>query len=283
MFSADPDLNAMLADCAEGFREVWTGFAGCRIRWLAGGAGPPLVLLHGDYGSWTHWIRNISTLCTRYEVWVPDLPGYGASATPSGEFSEQHLAELVSGALRSLTVEASYRLAGFSFGGIVAGHLAAQEGDRVSHLVVCGPGGLGAPRPSEMPNLERSTPRLGRSATIAIQQRNLAKLMISDPAKVDEMAGRIHLENIEHTRVRAWDIPHTTTLLEIMPRISARISAIWGGNDRYSGPDTAAESERLMRQFHPNLKFDIIDGAGHWVPYENPASFNQLLLTALQD
>lgn len=281
MRSSDPQLNDMLEPYVSGFDELWIETDGRRMHWLAGGSGPPLILLHGDYGSWTHWIRNLLSLGKHYRLLVPDLPGYGDSATLDGEFSEQRLASSVGGALRQLVPDASYRLAGFSFGGIVAGHLAAQEGDRVSHLVVCGPGGLGAPQATSMPTLERTTRNHSRSEAVAIQQRNLAKLMISDPNRSDELAARIHLQNIERTRVRAWDIPQTTTLLQVMPRITAQVAAIWGGNDRYSNAETATESERLMRRFHPDLKFQVIADVGHWLPYEDPLRFERHLLNML--
>ena len=41
-------------------------------------AWPPLVLLHGGSGSWTHWLRNINALVDAGRwVLVPDLPGFG--------------------------------------------------------------------------------------------------------------------------------------------------------------------------------------------------------------
>ncbi len=281
MLSRDLRLNAMLHDYAAGFAEHWVEAEGSRLHWLIGGAGPPLVLLHGDYGSWTHWTRNLPGLSARYRVLVPDLPGYGSSEMLAGDFSEQRLARSLRAALCQLVPDDSYRLAGFSFGGIVAGHLAAQDGGRVSHLLVSGPGGLGAPHPSTMPTLERSMPGAGRAEAIAVQQRNLTRLMIHDPKKADELAARIHLENIERTRTRIGTIPRTTTLLAVMPLISARLSAIWGGNDRYSTERTAVESERLMRRFHPGLDFRVIDGVGHWAPYENPGAFERLLFEML--
>lgn len=45
-------------------------------RWGQGSA-PALVLLHGGYGSWTHWLKNVESLAARYTVWAADLPGLG--------------------------------------------------------------------------------------------------------------------------------------------------------------------------------------------------------------
>ena len=281
MLSSDSELNNLLEACVQGFDHQWTDIEGCRMHWLVGGFGPPLVLIHGDYGSWTHWVRNLTDLSHHYRVFVPDLPGFGESAILQGEFSEQRLARAVSLALPTLISTSSYRLVGFSFGGIVAGHLAEADGDRVSHLVISGPGGLGAPRAPALPTLERMTEQHSRSEAIALQRRNLARLMIFDPEKSDELAARIHLENIERTRVRAWDIPHTTTLLDALPRITAQVSAIWGGSDRYSNAETASESERIVRQIHPDLKFRVMDKVGHWAPYEDPDQFGELLLDML--
>src|SRR5579872_798715 len=39
-----------------------------RMVWRCWGEGTPLVLLHGGYGSWTHWIRNIDGLAARHRV-----------------------------------------------------------------------------------------------------------------------------------------------------------------------------------------------------------------------
>ena len=46
------------------------------------GDGPPLVLLHGNFGSWMHWIRNVEVLSQHYRVIALDIPGFGDSATP---------------------------------------------------------------------------------------------------------------------------------------------------------------------------------------------------------
>src|SRR5262245_36091801 len=63
-------------------RKVTTRCGAGVMVWRLWGSGEPLVLLHGGYGSWTHWIRAIPELSRHYELWVPDLPGLGASALP---------------------------------------------------------------------------------------------------------------------------------------------------------------------------------------------------------
>ena len=39
-----------------------TACAGGRIVWRIWGDGRSLVLIHGDFGSWTHWIHNVLPL-----------------------------------------------------------------------------------------------------------------------------------------------------------------------------------------------------------------------------
>src|ERR1051325_7613012 len=51
------------------------------MAWRSWGQGAPLVLLHGGYGSWMHWIRNVPPLSRQFRVIAPDLPGLRQAAT----------------------------------------------------------------------------------------------------------------------------------------------------------------------------------------------------------
>ena len=62
--------------------------------WHVWGEGPPLALLHGGYGSWTHWIRNVIPLSRAFTVAAPDLPGLGESATPPEPHTAEGLARI---------------------------------------------------------------------------------------------------------------------------------------------------------------------------------------------
>ena len=66
-----------------------------RMVWRLWGSGPPLVLLHGGYGSWMHWIRNVLPLSRRFRVIAPDLPGLGKSATPPEPWTAAGFAAII--------------------------------------------------------------------------------------------------------------------------------------------------------------------------------------------
>ena len=63
----------------EGFRHVDIACAGARIHARLGGAGPPLLLLHGHPQSHVMWHRVVDTLARHFSVVAADLRGYGDS------------------------------------------------------------------------------------------------------------------------------------------------------------------------------------------------------------
>src|SRR5437870_12811503 len=54
---------------------------GCNITLMRGGAGRPLLILHGAGGAGS-WLPYMADLAARHDVIVPEHPGYGASDTP---------------------------------------------------------------------------------------------------------------------------------------------------------------------------------------------------------
>jgi pimeloyl-ACP methyl ester carboxylesterase len=95
--------------------------------WHVWGNGPPVVLLHGGSGSWTHWARNIDVLVdSGRQVLVPDLPGFGDSASPPVGHDANVLPPWLEVGLHQLLGGKPVDLVGFSFGGLVAGLVAAR-------------------------------------------------------------------------------------------------------------------------------------------------------------
>ena len=68
-----------------GFHALAIDAGGVRFAGVTGGAGPPLLLLHGYPETHIAWRKVAPALACRHTVIIPDLPGYGASrpdATP---------------------------------------------------------------------------------------------------------------------------------------------------------------------------------------------------------
>jgi pimeloyl-ACP methyl ester carboxylesterase len=87
-FSLPAVAGTVPAGFAEGFAEV----NGVRLRYLIGGKGSPVVLLHG-YTQTSHmWRPLMPPLARRHTVIVPDLRGAGGSAKPISGYDKKNLA-----------------------------------------------------------------------------------------------------------------------------------------------------------------------------------------------
>ena len=243
--------------------------------WRVWGSGPPLILLHGGYGSWTHWIRNVLVLARRFTVIAPDLPGLGESSTPPEPHTAEGLAAIiVEGLDIVLSKDAAPHIAGFSFGGVLGGHVAAQLGDRLRALTLVGSNGLGLVR--QPTALQRVPAGVSAAEALAVHRHNLGALMIADPAKIDELAVYIQSQNAPRGRVRSRRFSRADTLARALPLVKARLDGIWGARDATAYPHLD-ERARVLRSFQPGARFEVIAGAGHWVQYEAAERFNPLL------
>ncbi|WP_375739038.1 alpha/beta fold hydrolase [Pseudomonas boanensis] len=75
------ELNRKVAGPSERTVSVGTH----EVRYLEGGQGEVVVLLHGIFGEKDHWVDYDRQLTHRYRVIVPDLPGFGGNSRLAGE------------------------------------------------------------------------------------------------------------------------------------------------------------------------------------------------------
>lgn len=252
---------------------------GGRVAWRRFGNGPPLVLLHGGHGAWLHWARNVEALATRYTVWVPDLPGYGDSDAPPGT-SIDAMVDATLQALDAVVDRAtSLRLAGFSFGSVVAAHLAARRGS-VSHLALLGVAGHGGPRrPRGELRAWRELPPHG-DAFEAVMRHNLLMHMLHEPGSIDPLALRIHGEACLHTRFHSKTIARSAAMAQLLDRHQGELLLAWGEHDVTLDPAFTANA---LGEGRARCRIHGVAGAGHWVQYEAASEVNRLLLGWLAD
>lgn len=82
------------------------------------GSGYPLVLLHGFCETSDIWAGFVDTLAKHYRVITPDLPGFGNSPLPEGNFSIDDVAQMLYQWLQGLDIDKAV-IIGHSLGGYV--------------------------------------------------------------------------------------------------------------------------------------------------------------------
>ena len=268
--------EACVARVASVAARTVTPVASGAMVWRAWGDGPPLVLLHGASGSWTHWIHNVLPLADHFRVLAPDMPGYGESDAPPEPHTADALADLVvAGIDRIVPPPAVLDLAGFSLGAIIGGLVAARLGARVRRFVLLGPGGLGLV-PAPVRTLLRLEPGMDGETVRQVHRQNLLTLMLARPESADELAVTLQIDNVARSRFRSGTIPVSDSLRRALPDVRAHLAGIWGGRDAFTGHHLA-ESRQVLAAVDPTLDAAVIEPAGHWVNYEAADEVNRLL------
>ena len=235
------------------------------VRYIEGGAGEPLVYLHGA-GGVTVDDPLLAALAARWHVFAPFLPGYGETEA-CGELRDMldftlHSADVVEAlGLRDPI------LVGHDLGGMIAAEMAAVAPGDVSRLALIAPYGLWLDDhpipdifsllPFEMPGYLFHDPQAGAKAMTAgldMDDPEFLKSYLIRNARQLGMAGKI-----------LFPIPERG-LADRLYRIKARTTIIWGESDRMIPPvygpafQAAIAGSRLV----------TVPKAGHVVTVENP-------------
>lgn len=252
---------------------------GGQVTWRRFGEGPPVVLLHGGHGRWTHWARNIRAWSSRFSLWVPDLPGYGDSDMPPGP-SIQALVDATRQTLDHLVPhDMPLRLVGFSFGSLVAANLAVHRGS-VSHLALLGPAGHGGPRRSRGPMRAWRDLEPGGADWQDAMRHNLAMHMLWSDASMDPLAVQIHARACAQTRFHSKTLSRASTMPDILAQYAGQLLLAWGEHDVTAQP---AQAGALLSQGRRDCSLHIVPGGGHWLQYERADAVNPLVLSWLGD
>src|SRR5690349_19582326 len=120
----------------EGMSEHWVSIDGLRIRYLAGGTGAPLLLVHGIAGFSFSWRKNFGDLITHFRVLAPDLPGVGYSErSDKVDASIPGMARMLFRFLDAVQINSAH-IVGSSHGGAVVMEMAAEQPQRLRSMVL---------------------------------------------------------------------------------------------------------------------------------------------------
>jgi pimeloyl-ACP methyl ester carboxylesterase len=275
-----------LNQIANSAQRLRTSFNGGNMIWHCWTSEHPsnstIVLLHGGFGSWTHWARVIPELKKYSTLIAADLPGLGDSDDVPLPHSAEQLAGIVKhGIEQLLPADKPFHLVGFSFGGMLGSLVAASYETQCLTFTAVGASGFGDLHyivdGIVMPTSEMTTLQVQD-----IHTNNLRLLMFAPRSKIDALSLYIHQTNISRGRIKSRRMSTTDALVKALPNITAKIGGIWGEFDSTGGGLKAIyERANIFRQYQPEASFDIINGAGHWVMYEKPQVFTKVLLKQL--
>src|SRR5712692_2430609 len=125
------------------FTESFIELDGCRTHLRRGGAGAPLLYLHGASGA-PAVMPFMEKLAARFDVLVPEHPGYGLSEEPEWLENIHDVAYFYLDFLNQLKLK-DVTLVGSSMGGWIAMEMAVRDSSRIASLVLVAPAGIGAP------------------------------------------------------------------------------------------------------------------------------------------
>jgi len=243
------------------------------------GSGPPLVMLHGGFGCWRLWVRNVGPLAEHFTVHACDLPCYGESAKIPKETSGEDYLELVyQEILRRFPNDETLRFVGFSFGGAISTYPAGRLKDRVSHLTLISPGGFPSQSRGSIRNMMSYKAAQGDEAKMMQAVRhNLLQHMLFYYDSVDEQALEIQRYCVDRTSFDSRKVSRGGGLAENLAQITAKLMVLWGEKDDFDFRP-ADEMIAQIRAVVPDLELHRISRAGHWSAYENAPEVNARII-----
>jgi pimeloyl-ACP methyl ester carboxylesterase len=252
-------------------------------RWVyvAGGKqdGPPLLLVHGYGGSYADWLMAARYLTGNFHVFIPDLPGWGASTRIAGaDYGYAAQVKRLHGFVDALHL-GEVAIAGHSMGGAIAGLYAATYPKDVAALVLVDSAGVEFKQNAFVRELEA-----GQSPFDIDNRADFKKLEGMLFAKPPSVPPRIEDVFVARSkRDRAFDdkvlreiaAPDSRYALQAkLPDITAPTLTIWCTRDQIIDV-SALDAIRKGLTHAPNIGVTELTGCGHMSIMEKPREVAQ--------
>ncbi len=239
--------------------------AGLELELVRGGAGRPMLLLHG-FQNVDPQARFLDLLGAHAEIIAPSHPGFGNSPRPPEFETVYDLVHLYLEVLERLAHE-KVVLVGLSFGGWLAAEVAAKCAHRIDRLVLVDAFGIKVSdrETQDILDVFNTTPQ-------EVQRRSW-----HDPGKwapdynaMSDEALVVRARNWEALCLYGWHpYMYNPQLKRWLRRITVPTLLLWGASDGIVKPSYGRAYGALI----PGARFELIQGAGHHPEIEQPEAF----------
>ncbi|MEM1245694.1 MAG: alpha/beta fold hydrolase [Acidobacteriota bacterium] len=241
------------------------------------GAGEPLVILHGLYGSSRSWSGVGRRLAEHFDVWTLDLRNHGQSPH-DGDCSWSAMASDVRRTVEELGLERP-ALLGHSLGGKVAMHLVGQSPDFTRRLFVADI----APR-EYRPDAELLEALL-RLDLDRVERRSDADRALEQSIPDPILRGFLLTNLTRSGEGYAWqcNLEGLHASLDEIGSAPLEVGTSWDGPTRFivggASEYWQRGDEQTVRSFFPAADVVVLQGAGHNVHVEGGEAFLEALLS----
>ena len=256
------------------FTEETVSVAGSKLQVYKGGAGEPLLVLHGAGGN-AGPRRYAQALAEKFTVYLPSHPGYGKSERPGWVETMPDLACFYTWYQEQEGLE-QVRVIGFSMGGWLAAEMMTMTGHAFRKAMLVGAAGI-KPQQGEITDI------------FIISPQQVRDLVYHDPAQVPEWAELFgsaptpeQAETAERDREMAIRLTwrpymHNPRLPAKLGRVSIPTHIVWGAQDNL----VPVECAGLYQQAIAGAEVTVIPNCGHSPQIEKPDEFARTALAFL--
>ena len=231
--------------------------------------GAAVVLLHAFPMSGAMWEPQLEAL-KDFRVLIPDLRGFGGTALTAPWLIEHAAADV----LETITGDAVF--AGLSMGGYVALQIAVTAPKRARALVLC----------DTRAEADANENKAKRAAAIDFVRNNgvdaflgpFLKDAVANPKTLDFLKGVASKSSPEAVVAALAALAARPDATPHLPKITCPTSVIVGSQDKI----TPLPLSEAMRARIPGAELHVIPDAGHFSNAENPAAFNERLVSFLK-
>lgn len=250
-----------------------------RLRYLTGGGGPPLVMLHTVRTQAEQFRRMIPLVQPHYTIYALDLPGMGYSEIVRGAaYEEPALRAGVKRLITALDLE-DVTLLGESIGAVLALTTAADLPDRIRQVIAVNPydyrGGIkrsgvlaraivsGVIAPGVGPRLAKLEPKPVMRSILRgglVDKTALSEDYLNELLNVGQRPGYPTV-----ARAIYRNLPTMIAARDRYRAVKAPVHLIYGAQDWSRRSDREANQRQL-----PNADYTEVANAGHFIALERP-------------